>query len=356
MTVQREIASAIWSAVGGTGAPPPATHQAARDLIKLYEALNHASVEELVRRFPDNISGDDLAWFALTPGPPATQAIYVPTFTVALEGNELVWDGGTRHERNPGAGNEVLLIEDEPMQQKSTSRMIRKIFPNVEIVLADNADAAIANLQHHQFVHVVSDVDILGDKSGIDVFRWVEANQPDMVDRYTFFTGNTYAEQVHSRVVMKPAGLAELRAAILGPGTVSVPVPARSATRRTSPMRTVPPDPLSPRAVAAAVMSALPSIREEPGPGGRPRGRYGARKVFIAAIWRQLQGDPMFSGMTLEQFKQNLIQANRSANLVLARADLVGAMDRQEVAESEIEDRGATYHFVLDQGAKEPWE
>jgi hypothetical protein len=41
---------------------------------------------------------------------------------------------------------------------------------------------------------------------------------------------------------------------------------------------------------------------------------------------------------------------------VLARADLVGAMDRKLVSESEIEDRGATFHFVLDQrnGASVP--
>jgi hypothetical protein len=33
---------------------------------------------------------------------------------------------------------------------------------------------------------------------------------------------------------------------------------------------------------------------------------------------------------------------------VLARADLVAMMDATLVADSEIEDQGATFHFVLD--------
>jgi hypothetical protein len=35
--------------------------------------------------------------------------------------------------------------------------------------------------------------------------------------------------------------------------------------------------------------------------------------------------------------------------MVLARADLIGAMDAKQISESEINDRGATFHFVLDQ-------
>jgi hypothetical protein len=42
------------------------------------------------------------------------------------------------------------------------------------------------------------------------------------------------------------------------------------------------------------------------------------------------------------------VRANRDGWLILVRADLVGAMDAKLVADSEIEDRGATFHFVLD--------
>jgi CheY-like chemotaxis protein len=352
MTVLSEMAAAIWSATGSSGSTPTAAYQAARDLIELYEALNNSGIEDLVRRFPENISGDDLAWFAMTPGPPATQAIYVPDFTVTLDGDRLVWDGGSRLERNPAraavrnAGEEVLLIEDDPMIQRSTTRMLKKLFPSAAIVIADNADAAIADLKVHEFSHVVSDVDILGDKSGIDVFRWVQQHQPHMVDRYTFFTGNVIAEQVHDRVVLKPAGFSELRDVVMR--AASAPSPARVTARPAAPATTS-------RDIAHAVLAAMPAIVQEPGPQGGPRGRYGARKVFIAAIWRHLQGSPELRGMTESEFKRELVAANRFGGITLARADLVGAMDRQEVAQSEIEDRGATFHFVLDPSAKDAW-
>src|SRR5262245_37411619 len=286
----------------------------------------------------------------------------VPSFSVSLDddGQQLTWEGRTDAEpgsleRNP-AGDEVLLIEDEPLLQRATTRMIKKIFPGAEVVVADNGDAAIANLRHHKFVHIVSDVDILGSKSGIDVFLWVKENQPHMVSRYTFFTGNVDAERVHDRVIMKPAGVAELKEAIMRRSSPpTAPPPSRTVTRPPAPASTAVPAPLSSKRVAEAVYRVMPLIREEPGERGRPRGRYGTSKVFIAAIWRQLQGSPPFAGLTLDDFKRLLVGANRDRELVLARADVVGAMDRTEVAESEIVDRGASYNFVLDPTAKDPW-
>jgi hypothetical protein len=40
---------------------------------------------------------------------------------------------------------------------------------------------------------------------------------------------------------------------------------------------------------------------------------------------------------------------------VLARADLVAAMPRAAVADSEVSDGGAEFHFVLDDAARDPW-
>jgi hypothetical protein len=113
---------------------------------------------------------------------------------------------------------------------------------------------------------------------------------------------------------------------------------------------------MSPQEFAAVVSEIAATIRTEPGHDGRPKGRFGPHKVFIAAIWRRAQADSRFSGMTREQFNRLLIESNRAGALVLARADLVGAMDSAEVADSEIGDRNAQYHFVLDQNAKAPWE
>ncbi len=77
-------------------------------------------------------------------------------------------------------------------------------------------------------------------------------------------------------------------------------------------------------------------------------GRFGAENVFVSAIWHRIQGDRRLVDLSFDRFKRWLVNANRDGWLVLARADLVGAMDPRQVAESEIEDRGATFHFVLD--------
>lgn len=94
-------------------------------------------------------------------------------------------------------------------------------------------------------------------------------------------------------------------------------------------------------ALLSAVRDTLPKVG--------PDGRFGTEKVFVSAIWRDLERDQRISDLSLEKFKRWLVSANREGQLVLARADLVGAMDARLVADSEIEDQGATFHFVIDQ-------
>jgi hypothetical protein len=77
-------------------------------------------------------------------------------------------------------------------------------------------------------------------------------------------------------------------------------------------------------------------------------GRFGPEKVFVSALWHRIEHARRPADLSLDGFKRWLITANRDGWLVLARADLVGAMDAKQVAESEIRDRGATFHFVLD--------
>lgn len=77
-------------------------------------------------------------------------------------------------------------------------------------------------------------------------------------------------------------------------------------------------------------------------------GRFG-EKVYVSSIWRTIERDRKVGALSLDEFKRWLLRANRDGSLVLARADLIGAMDAKQVAESEINDRGATFHFVLDQ-------
>lgn len=78
-----------------------------------------------------------------------------------------------------------------------------------------------------------------------------------------------------------------------------------------------------------------------------PEDRFHENKVFIAPLWRSSQREPAFERLSLAEFKQRLIEANSRHLLHLSRADLVQAMDRHLVAESETTYLNATFHFVL---------
>lgn len=120
------------------------------------------------------------------------------------------------------------------------------------------------------------------------------------------------------------------------------PPPAESAGGRTS-------GPSIPRPSAnPEPTEALLSVLREAIPKVGSNGRYGKDNVFVSALWRQISRDRRLSTLSLDGFKRWLVTANRNQLVALARADLVDAMDPKLVADSEIEDLGATFHFVLD--------
>ncbi len=75
-------------------------------------------------------------------------------------------------------------------------------------------------------------------------------------------------------------------------------------------------------------------------------GRYGDNKVFIVHVWRMLQSDPDFAEMGLDRFREFLAAANNARLLDLSRADLVQAMDPEDVRMSEVSYLNATFHFI----------
>lgn len=79
------------------------------------------------------------------------------------------------------------------------------------------------------------------------------------------------------------------------------------------------------------------------GPGAR---RYGDDKVFIGSVWQALRAEPEIAELGEAGFKRQLVEAHRRGALVLARADLVAAMDPRDVRASETKHRDATYHFI----------
>jgi hypothetical protein len=79
-------------------------------------------------------------------------------------------------------------------------------------------------------------------------------------------------------------------------------------------------------------------------------GRFGGKKVFISELWKRV-GRRI--NMTLPVFKQWLFRQLRDGTLLLARADIVAAMDPNQVQDSRAENFGTTVHFVIDPNAPE---
>lgn len=100
---------------------------------------------------------------------------------------------------------------------------------------------------------------------------------------------------------------------------------------------------------ATAAADSTPSFTDEVRDvvRGANEGVFGERKVFIAAAWHELRRRPGYASLELEDFKSQLVRAHRGGELVLARADLVAAMDPELVAASETVADGTTFHFVV---------
>ena len=126
------------------------------------------------------------------------------------------------------------------------------------------------------------------------------------------------------------------------PGQESPPR-VRTGSPANDPPRSPPP---APPATQPSVSNLLQVVREAI-PRIGAEGRFG-EKIYVSAIWRTIERDRKAGDLSLEHFKSWLVRANRDGWLVLARADLIGAMDARQINESEINDRGATFHFVLD--------
>jgi len=107
--------------------------------------------------------------------------------------------------------------------------------------------------------------------------------------------------------------------------------------------------------VGTATLAAPPQVeldlptfaeRVKTAAGSCTTGRYGSNKVFVAHVWMALQSDPIFQNMSLAAFKDRLAEANNARLLDLSRADLVQAMNPDDVCQSEVQYLNATFHFV----------
>jgi hypothetical protein len=120
----------------------------------------------------------------------------------------------------------------------------------------------------------------------------------------------------------------ELRTAILRQALTSAAPP---------PPKTDTPAPLSDETFAELTLNAAKATQD---------GRLGDSKVFISRVWATLQQQHPDLTLTLEDFKQRLITANRQRRLDLSRADLAYALDANDVSASEINHLNSTFHFI----------
>jgi hypothetical protein len=74
--------------------------------------------------------------------------------------------------------------------------------------------------------------------------------------------------------------------------------------------------------------------------------RFHGDRAFIGSVWEHMRASNLIGEMSLDEFKNNLVSAHRKQLIEIVRADLVGAMDPNEVRRSEARYDNATYHFV----------
>lgn len=110
----------------------------------------------------------------------------------------------------------ILLVEDDPNLQLTTTALVRRIFRHAEVEVVASAAAAIGALTSSAAPHLVlSDFDLADGSNGGEVLAWITEHRPKLVERFVFLSGNPIVEEIHNRSVMKPYSAADLRAELL---------------------------------------------------------------------------------------------------------------------------------------------
>jgi DNA-binding NarL/FixJ family response regulator len=116
----------------------------------------------------------------------------------------------------------ALIIEDDRLIQQMLARLLRRTYDTPEFVVVDNADRAITELKNSMFDGhfdlIISDYNLVGPKTGGDVFAWIkEQDEPEWIDRFLFFSATDEIDlrKLHYQVLAKPASVGALRMEIL---------------------------------------------------------------------------------------------------------------------------------------------
>jgi hypothetical protein len=169
----------------------------------------------------------------------------------------------------------------------------------------------------------------------------------DLVPADTRAAGNSWRRMFAVRAVHARGNTADAlsRALLLSTKPLRADVPRSSAATQqrenrpgvgndNAPQSTVQPS-LADFAQAVSRAAQSPQVR-----------RFHGDRAFIGSVWDHMRASKMIGEMSLDEFKTKLVTAHRKQLLEIVRADLVGAMDPNEVRRSEARFDNATYHFV----------
>lgn len=107
----------------------------------------------------------------------------------------------------------ILVVEDDATIARAYERLIRRILRTAcEIVVADNAEAAILLVQTEDFDLVVSDYNLAGERTGADVLAAVRSTPS--ATAFLFVSSDEAVEALGAPFLSKPCPVGELRSAI----------------------------------------------------------------------------------------------------------------------------------------------
>jgi two-component system NtrC family sensor kinase len=118
----------------------------------------------------------------------------------------------------PVAGRRILVVDDEPEVLKVLEDLLELDGHQVEV--ASNGAEALARLSHESYDLILSDIRMPG-LNGRDLYRGLEAEQPWLLGRLIFVTGDTVTpdtqallDETGAAYLTKPFTLEAVRQAI----------------------------------------------------------------------------------------------------------------------------------------------
>ena len=110
----------------------------------------------------------------------------------------------------------LLLVDDDTFQLSFLSKMFRSV--GFEVTPTESGNAAIAQLAHSTFDAILCDW-LMPDGSGLDVYQWMQAEAPQLIERCIFMSGmamdNMEEEAPNARTFAKGQDSAALVSALI---------------------------------------------------------------------------------------------------------------------------------------------